>query len=129
VRNNPVAFKSLVDNRDFDFFDCYRWLIDAENARALARSWAKAAGKFREVVGCVKTLNRILTFSAPGEVVPLWDQIAQRATVMAEGNAAVHAASGLASDYRWVALFIDFFPVHDANRNGSALGSLSLSRF
>ena len=62
--------------------------------------------------------------AAPHEVVPLGDQVAERAALVAERDAAVHAATGLAAQLGGVALLVDLFPVHDAHRTrGAASGS------
>jgi hypothetical protein len=66
VRCDPVVLKGAIDYRNFNFFDRYRWLIDPENTRALARCWAEAAGEFWKVVRRVKAFNSLLPLIAPG---------------------------------------------------------------
>ena len=75
-------------------------LVDAEHARGLARRRAQPAGELREVVGGVQPLDRAVPVVAPDQVVPLRDEVAERAALVAERDAAVHAAAGLRADDR-----------------------------
>ena len=69
--------------------------VDAEHARRLARRRAQPAGELREVVRRVQPVDRVPPVVAVDEVVPVGDQVAERAAVVAERDAAVHAAPGL----------------------------------
>src|SRR6185436_7314433 len=104
--------------RDLDVLDRDRFLVDAEHAGRLTRRRAEPAGELREVVGRVQPLDRAGPVVAPDQVVPLRDQVAQRAAVVAERDAAVHAATGLLGDDRQQRLAgptgVDLFPVMDA---------------
>ena len=84
----------------------------------LARRRAQPAGELREVVGRVEPVHRAVPVVAPDEVVPLRDDVAQRAALVAERDAAVHAAPGLGGDDRQQgaadAVGIDLVPVVDA---------------
>ena len=53
---------------------------------------------------------------APDQVVPLRDEVAERAAVVAERDAAVHAAAGLAPELAALLLLVDLFPVHECAR-------------
>jgi len=44
----------------------------------------------------VELLDRLLPVAAVDEVVPVGDEVAERTALVAEGNAAVHAAAALA---------------------------------
>ena len=70
-------------------------VVDAEHARALARRRAQPAGELREVVGRVQALDRVAPVVAVDEVVPVGDDVAERAALVAERDAAVHAARRL----------------------------------
>ena len=61
----------------------------------LARRRAQAAGELGEVVRRVQLADRVLPAVAVDEVVPVGDQVAQRAAVVAERHAALHAARAL----------------------------------
>src|SRR5947208_3674158 len=65
------------------------------HAGGLAGRRPQAAGELGEVVGRVQLRDRVLEAVAVDEVVPVWDQVPERAPVVAEGDAAVHAAGAL----------------------------------
>src|SRR5690606_6389098 len=67
---------------------------------SLTGSRAQAAGELREVVRRVQPLDRSVPVIAEDQVVPLRDDVAERATLVAERDAAVHAAGGLGLDDR-----------------------------
>src|SRR5690606_10490651 len=69
---------------------------------------------------------RLPALAAPHEVVPLRDEVPQRAALVAERDAAVHAATGLAAELRGVLLLVDLAGVHDADGNRAALRELAL---
>ena len=71
------------------------WLMPSTQDDSHGRR-AQPTGELREVVGRVQALDGRAALVAPGEVVPLRDQVAERAAVVAERDAAVHAAAGLA---------------------------------
>ena len=75
-------------------------LVDAEHARRLARRRAQPAGELGEVVGRVQALDRVAPVVAVDEVVPVGDEVAERAAVVAERDAAVHAPPGLLAQRR-----------------------------
>src|SRR5262249_31202254 len=93
LRLDPAAAERLVGDGDLDLLDRDRRLVDAEDARALAWSRAQSAGELGEVVRRVQALARRTALTAPGQVVPLRDEVAQRASLVAERDAAVHAAA------------------------------------
>src|SRR5690606_29239505 len=95
-------------------------------ARGLARGRAQGAGELREVVRGVQALDRRRALAAPGQVVPLGDQVAQRAALVAERDAAVHAPAGLATQLGRVLLLVDLLPVHEPQAHGPPLGQLAL---
>jgi hypothetical protein len=65
----------------------------------------------------VQALNGIAIATLVSVVIPLGYQVAKRATLVAERNAAVHAATSLSLYNLAVTLLINLFPVHDTNRN------------
>src|SRR5204863_1537317 len=72
-----------------------RVVVDAEHAGALARRRAQAAGELREVVRRVQPLDGVAPVVAVYEVVPVGDDVAERAALVTERDAAVHAARRL----------------------------------
>ena len=77
------------------------WLMPSTQDDSHGRR-AQPAGELREVVGRVQALDGLAALAAPREVVPLRDQVAERAALVAERDAAVHAAAGLAAQLRRV---------------------------
>ena len=69
--------------------------VDAEHAGRLARRRAQPAGELGEVVGGVQPLDGLVPVVAVDQVVPVGDEVAERAAVVAERDAAVHAARRL----------------------------------
>ena len=70
-------------------------VVDAEHARSLARRGAQASGEFGKVVRRVQPIDRRAPPIAIHEIVPVGNQVAERAALMTERNAAVHAARRL----------------------------------
>src|SRR5262249_39950486 len=96
-----------------------RGLADGHHAGGLARGRAEPAGELGEVVGGVQPLGRARPVAAPDEIVPFRDEVPQRAAVVAERDAAVHAAPGLRPDDRQQAPpVVDLIPVPDPIRDG-----------
>ena len=126
-RLHEAALEGLLDRRDLDLLDRHGRLVDAEHARGLAGSRAEATGELREVVGRVQALDRVGPVTAPGEVVPLRDEVAERAPRVAERDAAVHAAAGLPLELAELLLLVDLLPVPDADRDRTSGGELALA--
>src|SRR6185437_7318802 len=97
-RDDPAVRPGAVDDLDLDLLDGDRVGVDAEHAGRLARGRAEPAGELREVVGGVQPVAGLVPVVPVDEVVPLGDQVAQRTAVVAERDAAVHAAAGLGAD-------------------------------
>src|SRR5215831_10347782 len=94
-RGDVTAFPGPVGDGGLDVLDRHRGLADGHHAGGLARGRAEPAGELGEVVGGVQPLARARPVVAPDEIVPFRDEVPQRAAVVAERDAAVHAASGL----------------------------------
>ena len=92
---DPALLERAVDDRDLHGLDRHRIVVDAEHARALARRRAQAPGELREVVRRVQAIDRVPPVVAVHEVVPVGDDVAERTALVAERNAAVHAARRL----------------------------------
>ena len=120
---HPAFFPAVIDDGDLDVFDGHRRVVHAEHARAFARCGADASGELREVVRLVQSLQGFLPKAAVDEVVPLGDEVVDRASAghaadegaaVAEWNAAVHATRRLLLELRLVHVFVEFIPVVDA---------------
>ena len=77
----------------------------------------REAGELWEVVRGVEALGSFLPIVAVHEVVPVWNEVAQRTPAIAERDTAVHAARGLTGELFSIEWFVDLFPIEDSNRN------------
>ncbi len=112
-----VAFLECpVDDRLFDLFDRHRRLVDSQHARGFARGRTDAAGEFGKVIGGVQLADGFLPPPAIHQVVPIRNDVGQRASGMAEGHAAIHAARTLQLHTLFRERIINFEPVFDAHR-------------
>ncbi len=95
LRPYPAFFPGLVDDRVLDRLDTHCVGVDAQHAGFLARRRADAAGEFGEIVGGMQGLDRRLPVLAVNEVVPVRNDVVDRAARHAERDAAIHAARSL----------------------------------
>ncbi len=95
---NPAFFETTVNDRVFDILDRYGRIVDAEHAGAFAGCRTHAAGKLGKVVGLVQAIERLLPAPPVDEVVPLGNQVVDRATRvrLTKRHTAIHAARALA---------------------------------
>src|SRR5690606_11407777 len=92
LRHDPAHLPGLVDDGVLDRLDAYRIIVDVQCTGRLAGRRADAAGEFREVVGRMQILDRLEPLAVVNEIVPVRNDVVDRAAAGAEGNAAVHAA-------------------------------------
>src|SRR5580658_5334498 len=92
---DPALVPGAVDDGALNQLDRNGRSVDAEHARGLAGSGADAAGELGEVVGGVQTLAGALPAALVNEVDPVGDEVVNGAAGVAEGDAAIHAASAL----------------------------------
>ena len=101
--------------------------IMPDRAGPLAGRRADAAGELGEVVGLVQAVERLAPQPTVDQVVPLGDQVVDRAAGghavdqlpgLAEGNAAVHAARALHLELALVKVQVKLVPVLDALPTG-----------
>ena len=85
---STIATLDLLDRDGVPF-------VDLEHASRLAGRGAEPAGELGEVVRPVQLLDRLLPTVAVDEVVPVGDEVAERTAVVAERDAAFHAAGRL----------------------------------
>src|SRR5262249_46355617 len=94
---HPALVERVIDDRNLDGLDRDGVVVDAEHARAFARGWTQSPGELGEVVGRVQPLDGVTPAVLVDEIVPVGDEGAERATLMTERNAAVHAPRALLS--------------------------------
>ena len=75
-----------------------RVVVEVEGAGFLARGRTDAAGEFRKVVGRVQDVECTAPIVLVDQVVPVRDDVVDWATLMAEGDAAIHATGALLRD-------------------------------
>ena len=110
-------FKAIFDDFQLDILDGDGVIVDAQNARPFTRRGAQTAREFREVVGRVETVEGLTPPAQTDQIVPLRDDVPQRATVVAEGDPAIHAPGRLLAQIRQVLLFVHLVPVQQPKRN------------
>ncbi|MNS75346.1 hypothetical protein D3C72_1088600 [compost metagenome] len=95
LRRHPAFFPALVDDRVFDGLDAHGVAVDVQGTGGFTRRRADAARELREVVGGVQHVQRAAPVLLVHQVIPVGDDVVDRAAVVAERDAAVHAARGL----------------------------------
>ncbi len=95
LRMHPALGPRLVDDGVLDRLDADRRLIDAQRAGRLARCRTDAARELGEIVGRMQHLDRRLPVLAVHQVVEVGDDVVDRAAVVAERDATIHAARAL----------------------------------
>src|SRR5262249_34045627 len=115
-----------IDDRHFDGFDRDRIVVDAEHARTLARGRAEPTGEFRKVVRGVEPIDGGLPPFPIDEIIPVRNQISQRAAAVAKRDAAIHATGRLLTQSIFWIREIDLLPVLQAlaDRSGRMLVTL-----
>src|SRR3569623_565526 len=94
-RNHPAVFPALVDDEMLDRFDTDRLTIDVERTGRFAGRRADTPGEFRKVIGRMQVIQRFLVVAAINQIVPVRNDVIDRAAGIAERDAAVHAARAL----------------------------------
>ena len=119
-RLDVVQIPCLIDDGLLVKLDHGRRLVDAEHAGLLAQGRADAAGDFGEVVGHGQTVVGVFPLALTDQVVPLGNQVTQRASGHAERGATIHAAGRLRLGPRLQAGFgVNVEPVLDTLHNGA----------
>ena len=117
---DPAFVEGAIDDGLLDVLDGDRRLVDAEHAGRLARRGTDAAGELREIVGGVQRADGFAPAAAIDQIVPVGNDVVQRAAGVAEGNAAIHAARALRADFLLGKRLVDLEPVVDALGDGTA---------
>jgi hypothetical protein len=128
--HHPAFVEAALGDRDLDGLDGDGVVVDPEDAGALARRRAQPPGELGEVVGGVQAVEGIPPVLAVHEVVPVRDDVAERAALVAERNAAVHAPGRLLLQLVAREREVDLLPVAQAlvDRTGRPLLALDLEK-
>ena len=133
--HDPAFLKALVDDGGLDGFDGHSRLDDAERAGAFARSGTDAAGELGEVIRLVESVERFAPEAAVDEIVPLGNEVVDRASAghagekfsgVAKWNAAIHAASALDFEFFLGHVLVEFVPIFDAAARRDVRGDLAV---
>ena len=108
---NPALVPGALDDAALDDLDGDGRLVDAQHAGGLAGSGTDAAGELGKVVGGVQAADGCLPAAVVGQVVPVGNEVVDRAAGVAEGHAAIHAASALLALLFLRKWLVDFEPV------------------
>src|SRR5690606_31209768 len=92
---HPAFLPAALDDGVLDGLDADGVVVDVQRTGRFAGGGADPSGELREVVGGVQCIQRRAPLLAVDQVVPVGDQIVDGAAVVAERDAAVHAAGGL----------------------------------
>ncbi len=97
MRRDPAFCPASIDDRVFDILDRHRRFDDPQDTRAFAGGRASSPREFREVVRLVQAIQRIAPAILIHQVVPLGNQIVNRAagSRLAEWDATIHAPRSL----------------------------------
>ncbi len=117
--HHPAGREGPVDDLHLDLLDRDGIGVDPEHTGGFARRWAKPPGELGEVVGGVQAVGGLPPVVPPDQVVPLRDQVAQRAPVMAERDAAVHAPARLPFQPAGRERLVDLVPVEQPQVHGT----------
>ena len=122
LRLDPAFAKGVLDDGLFDHLDGDRRFIDAQHASRFAGRGTDAPGEFRKIVGGVQHADGLAPAIAIDQIVPIGNDVVQRAAGMAKRHAAIHAARALGANFVLGKILIDFEPVVDALDYRPALG-------
>ena len=95
LRDDPAHLPALVDDEVLDRLDAHRRRVDPQRTGGFAGRRADAAGEIREIVGGMQHVQRLLPVATVNQVIPVGNDVVHRTAVVAERNAAIHAACAL----------------------------------
>ena len=111
---NPAFGEGSLDDRQLDVLDRHRFVVDAEHARSFARRRAQSTREIGKVIRGVQAIAGGAPALPIHEVVPVRDLVSERATLVTERDAAVHAARALIADFRLRGGQVHLVPVEQA---------------
>ena len=124
---NPSLLPGALDDTALDELNRDGGLIDAQHAGRLAGRGADAAGEFGKVVGGVKPTDSRLPAAVVNQIVPVGNEVINRAAGVTEGHPAVHAAGSLLALLLLGDWLVDLEPVVKAVLDLAAGGLFALN--
>ena len=123
---DPPGLEGAVDDRQLDGLDRHRIVVDPQDAGAFARRGAQRPGELGEIIRGVEAVAGLPPAVPVHQVVPVRDDVPQGAALVAEGDAAIHAARALLLEHLRRMREHDLLPVPDPllHRPVGLLGSL-----
>ncbi len=93
--HNPAFVKTTIGDRHFDLLNRHWIFVDPQHAGGFARRRANPASELGKIVRGVQPPKRLAPVVAVHQVVPIGNDVSQRATGVAEWHAAIHAPGAL----------------------------------
>ena len=93
--NDPPHLPALIGNGMFNGFDPDGLIVDIQRTGFFARRRTDTPGELRKVVGRMQDFQCLLPISPVNQIVPVRNDVIDRATVVAEGDSAIHATRPL----------------------------------
>jgi hypothetical protein len=123
---DPSLGPGAIDNFDLNLLNGHRILIDANDACRFTRCRAEPTCEFRKVIGCVQAIDSVSPAISKHQIVPVGNQISEWTSVVAKRDTAVHASAGLFANLGDRKVFVDLFPISQANGNLSPRRKLAV---
>ncbi len=99
LRLNPAHLPGFIHDGALDGLDGHRLISEVEGAGGFTRGRADATSEFRKVVGAVQDFDGFTPVAVIDEVIPVRNDIVHRTAIVAIGDAAIHAARALTSEF------------------------------
>ena len=129
-RRDPTFVPRTINNFNFNLLDRNRILIDSQNARRFAGRRTQTASELREVICRMQAVKCITPIISVDQVVPVGNQVAKRAAVVAKRNTAIHAPTRLMLEVDSRKSFVDLAPICNTHWYGATLwcGALPMNK-
>ncbi len=119
---DPTFFPALVDDGVLNGFDTNSIVVDVEGTGGFARGGTNSTCELRKVVGRMQNIQGAAPVLAVDQIIPIGNDVVNRAAVITKRNAAVHAARRLFAGLLVAQMQDKLFPVLESIRRW--LGSL-----
>src|SRR5208282_1693773 len=110
---NPTLVPGALHHAALDELDRDGGLVDAQHAGGLAGRGTDAAGELGEVVGGMQAADGSFPAAVVHQIVPVGNEVIDRAAGVAERHAAIHAAGALLALLLLGEWLVDLLPVRE----------------